>query len=51
MKLYNIMVHYDTGAYNEFYMEASSEDDALDKAYLEIGYDPGEIYVEEAEND
>ena len=51
MKLYNIIVHYDTGAYDEYMMEATSEDDALDKAYLEIGYDPGEIYVEEVENE
>lgn len=51
MKTYWVAVHYDTGLYNEFTIEAENEDEAYDKVYEDIGYDPGDVYVEEITDD
>ena len=51
MKLFNIIVNYDSGGSDEYTIEASCESDAYEKVYNDIGYDPGEVYVEELEEE
>ena len=47
MKTFTAMINYDNGNYDEYELEAVSEDDAYDKVYMSIGYDPGEVFIEE----
>jgi len=36
---------------DERYLMAKDENDAYDKVYTDIGYDPGEVYIEEIEEE
>ena len=47
MKLFQIIVNYDAGGSAEYTLEATCKDDAYQQVYTELGYDPGEVYVEE----
>ena len=51
MKLFNIIINYDSGGSEEYTLEARSESDAYDIVYNDLGYDPGEVYVEEMEEE
>ena len=48
-KTFWVCIYYDNGNYNEYYLEAENEDQAYDLVYMDIGYDPGEVYVEETD--
>ncbi len=47
MKTFRIWISYDAGGSEEFELEAASEQDAYQNVYAELGYDPGEVCVEE----
>ena len=49
MKVFWVSINYDNGNYDEYYIEAPDEDHAYDQVYMSIGYDPGEVYVEETD--
>lgn len=51
MKRFWVSVNYDTGRIDEFYVDADNEDEVYAKVYGDIGYDPGDVYVEEVEDD
>jgi len=46
-KYFAAIISYDGGGSHERYIQAKDEAEAYDKVYLDIGYDPGEVYVEE----
>lgn len=47
MKLFQIVINYDSGGSDEYILEAPDARQAAEKVYLDLGYDPGEVYVEE----
>jgi len=46
MNRYYVSIHFDSGLDREYFTEANSEEEAYDEVYTDLGYDPGEIYVE-----
>jgi hypothetical protein len=51
MKEYYVYVSYDAGGEDQYTILARSEEEAYDKVYLDIGYDPGEVFIEEKTDD
>lgn len=47
MKLFQIIINYDAGGSEEYTLEATCKQAAYQRVYSDIGYDPGEVYVEE----
>lgn len=47
MKNFYVFVNYDSGRRDEYEIEAECLEDVYDLVYNEIGYDPGEVCVEE----
>ena len=47
MKLFQVIINYDAGGSAEYTLEATHIDEVYSQVYAEIGYDPGEVYVEE----
>jgi hypothetical protein len=50
-KLYEVFVMFDNGRQDEFEIYADSLDEAYDKVYEDIGFDPGCVDIYEVEND
>jgi hypothetical protein len=46
-KYFVAIISYDGGMTHERYYNATDEGEVYDRVYLDIGYDPGEVYVEE----
>jgi hypothetical protein len=47
MKNFYVFVNYDSGRRDEYEIEAESLEDVYYFVYQDIGYDPGEVCVEE----
>ena len=47
MKNFRIWISFDAGGNEEIEMEAESAHEAYQSVYAELGYDPGEVCVEE----
>jgi len=47
MKQFEVFVNYDTGKMDHFFMDAEHENDVYDEIYKDVGYDPGEVVVNE----
>jgi len=47
MKTFWVCINYDSGSTVEYYTEGNSEFEVYDEVYLDLGFDPGEVYVEE----
>jgi hypothetical protein len=47
MKTFWVCINYDSGSTVEYYTESTSESAVYNEVYLDLGFDPGEVYVEE----
>jgi len=50
MKNFYVFVNYDSGKRDEYEIEAESLEDVYTYVYNDIGYDPGEVCVQEMDN-